>query len=85
MAGDSEGPDGAGDEWNAVADIDAYRYVTENMRNLTQVTRPECEATYEANGYPFEAEFLDEYIVSMTTINENICCYDLQAVSVVLP
>ena len=85
MAGDAKGPEGAGEEWNAVVDVDAYRYVTENMTNLTQVTRPECEATYETKGYPFEAEFLDEYIASMTTINENICCYDLQAVSVVLP
>ena len=85
MAGDAKGPDGAGEEWNAVADVDAYRYVTENMTNLTQVTRPECEATYETKGYPFEAEFLDEYIASINAIDENICCYDLQAVSVVLP
>jgi len=69
---------------NAIADVDAYRYVTENMPNLTQVTRPECENAYEKNGYPFEAEFLEEYIGSMTAMNENICCYDLQAVASLL-
>ena len=84
MAGDSEGPDGVGEDWNAIMDIDAYRYVTENMTDLTQVTRPECEAEFEANAYPFEAMFLDEYITRMSSMDENVCCYDLQAVSLYL-
>lgn len=79
MAGDEDGPDGAGKEWNAAADIDAYRYVTENMTDLIQMTRYECESEYEKNGYPFHAQFLDEYTASMTLMNENLCCYDLQA------
>ena len=53
MAGDSEGPDGAGGDWNAVMDLDAYRYVTENMTDLFQITRLMCEKEYETNGYPF--------------------------------
>lgn len=81
MAGDSDGPDGAGEDWNAIQDIDAYRYVTENMTDLVQMTRPDCEGEFEANGYPFEAVFLDEYISQMSSIDENVCCYDLQAVS----
>ena len=52
------------------------------MTNLTQVTSPECEAAYEKNEYPMETEFLDEYITQMTFINEKVCCYDLQAVTV---
>ena len=79
MAGDSEGPDGAGGDWNAVMDIDAYRYVTENMTDLLQVTRPECEAGFETNGYPFHARFLDEYTARMRSMDESVCCYDLQA------
>lgn len=81
MAGDSDGPSGAGEEWNAIADIDAYRYVTENMKNLVQMNRFECENEYETNGYPFEAQYLDEYTKRMNSINENVCCYDLQAVA----
>lgn len=81
VAGDSVGPDGAGEDWNAIMDIDAYRYVTENMTDAVQITRPDCEAEYEAKGYPFEATFLDEYISHMNSIDENVCCYDLQAVS----
>ncbi len=83
MAGDTDGPDGAGNEWNAAADIEAYRYVTENMKNLTQMTRSECEQEYEKDGYPFEARFLDEYTSRMNAISENICCYDLQAAAFV--
>ena len=82
MAGDSDGPDGAGEEWNAAADTDAYRYVTENMTDLLQATRPECEAEYEKNGYPFQAQFLDEYVEKMSSIGENLCCYDLQAAAI---
>ena len=81
MAGDSDGPDGAGKDWNAVMDIDAYMYVTGNMTDLVQMTRPDCENEYEANGYPFEAQFLDEYTAKMKSMNENLCCYDLQAVA----
>ena len=81
MAGDSVGPDGAGEEWNANQDIDAYQYLTENMTDLVQITRPDCESEFEANGYPFEALFLKEYIKQMNSMNENVCCYDLQAVS----
>ena len=84
MAGDSDGPDGAGEDWNAIQDIDAYRYVTENMTELVQMTHPECEAEYEANSYPFKAMFLGEYISRMSSMNENVCCYDLQAVSLYL-
>ncbi len=84
MAGDSYGPDGAGGDWNAVMDLDAYRYVTGNMMNLKQMTRPDCENAYETNGYPLHAQFLDEYTASMSSINENICCYDLQAVALFL-
>ncbi|MDO5132163.1 MAG: hypothetical protein Q4D81_04155 [Eubacteriales bacterium] len=79
MAGDAEGPDGAGEDWNAVMDIDAYRYVTENMIDLIQMTRPVCEAEFEKNGYPFNAQFLEEYAARMSSIDENVCCYDLQA------
>lgn len=81
MAGDSDGPDGAGEDWNAIQDIDAYRYVTKNMTDLVQMTRPECEAEFAENDYPFEAMFLDEYISRMSSMDENVCCYDLQAVS----
>lgn len=81
MAGASDGPDGAGDEWNAAADEESYRYVTEKMTDLTQMTAPECEAAFAENGYPFEAQFLNEYITQMESINDNVCCYDLQAVS----
>lgn len=84
MAGDSDGPDGAGEDWNAVKDIDAYRYVTENMTGLVQMTRPDCENAYEENGYPFEAEYLDEYVSQMESINDSVCCYDLQAVALYL-
>lgn len=80
MAGVSDGPDGAGEEWNAAADKESYRYVTEHMTDLTQVTAPECEAAFTTNGYPFEAQFLDEYTTQMKSINDNACCYDLQAV-----
>ena len=45
------------------------------------MTRPDCEAEFEANGYPFEAKFLDEYISRMSSMDENVCCYDFQAVS----
>lgn len=79
MAGVSDGPDGAGEEWNAAADEEAYRYVVENMSALTQMTAPECEAQFSAKGYPFQARFLDEYITQMESLNENVCCYDLQA------
>ncbi len=79
MAGDYDGPQGAGEEWNAVKDNDAYRYVTSNMKDLIQMTRFECEAEYMTGDYPFQAEFLDEYVSKMKTINENVCCYDLQA------
>lgn len=81
MAGAFDGPDGAGEEWNAAADEEAYRYVVENMSALTQMTAPECEAEFSANGYPFHAEFLDEYTTQMESLNENVCCYDLQAVA----
>lgn len=81
MAGDSDGPNGAGLEWNATADEEAYRYVTENMTDLTQITAPECEAAYLQTGYPFSAAFLDEYVHQMESMNKNVCCYDLQAVS----
>lgn len=79
MAGDSEGPEGGGNEWNAASDPEAYRYVTENMTDLTQITAPRCEAVFLKNGYPFHAEFLDEYINHMESMGENVCCYDLQA------
>ena len=62
-------------------DINAYRYLTENMTDLVQITRPACESEFEANGYPFEALFLKEYINKMNSMDENVCCYDLQAVS----
>lgn len=81
MAGDSDGPNGAGLEWNATADEEAYRYVTENMTDLTQIAAPECEAAYLQTGYSFSAAFLDEYVHQMESMNENVCCYDLQAVS----
>ncbi len=81
MAGAFDGPDGAGEEWNAAADEEAYRYVIENMTALTQMTAPECEAEFSANGYPYQAEFLDEYKTQMESLNENVCCYDLQAVA----
>lgn len=81
MAGETDGPDGAGEEWNAAADPDSYRYVIENMADLTQITAPECEDLFLQNGYPVNTEFLDEYISHMESINENVCCYDLQAVS----
>ena len=84
MAGDADGPDGAGEDWNAVKDIDAYGYVTEKMTSLNQITRPDCEKAFEENGYPFRAKYLDEYISSMEAINENVCCYDLQAVALQL-
>ena len=83
MAGGEDGPDGAGNEWNAAADIEAYRYVTENMKKLIQMTRTECEQEYEKDGYPFEAGFLEEYTSRMNAISENICCYDLQAAAFV--
>lgn len=79
MAGDQEGPEGGGNEWNAASDPEAYRFVTENMTDLTQVTAPECEAAFLKSGYPFHAEFLDEYINHMEAMDENLCCYDLQA------
>ena len=84
MAGAAVGPDGAGEEWNAAADEEAYRYVTETMTDLTQITATACEILYEAEGYPFQAQFLEEYITRMEALDENLCCYDLQAVSVVL-
>ena len=83
MAGDEDGPDGAGNEWNAAADIEAYGYVTENMKNLTQMTKSECEQEYEKDGYPFKARFLEEYTLRMNAISENICCYDLQTAAFV--
>ncbi len=46
-----------------------------------QMTRPDCEAEFEANGYPFDAVFLNEYITQMNSMDENVCCYDFQAVS----
>jgi len=45
------------------------------------MTRPDCEAEFEANGYPFDAVFLNEYITQMNSMDENVCCYDFQAVS----
>lgn len=81
MAGDSEGPDGAGGDWNAIMDPEAYRYVTENMTDLIQMTRPVCESEYETNAYPFDAQFLAEYTAQMASMDENLCCYDLQAVA----
>ena len=51
------------------------------MTDLVQITRPACESEFEANGYPFEAVFLKEYINQMNSMDENVCCYDLQAVS----
>ena len=84
MAGDSDGPDGAGEDWNAVKDIDAYRYVTENMTDLVQMTRPDCENAYEEDGYPFDAQYLDEYVSRTESINDSVCCYDLQAVALYL-
>ncbi len=84
MAGDSDGPDGAGEDWNAIMDIDAYKYVTGNMSNLVQMTRSDCENEYEANGYPFEAKYLEEYTAKMKSMDENLCCYDLQAVALYL-
>jgi len=84
MAGDADGPDGAGEDWNAIQDLAAYRYVTENMTDLVQMTRPECEAEFETNAYPFEAQFLSEYISRMSSMDENVCCYDLQAVALYL-
>ena len=81
MAGTSEGPDGAGEEWNAAADEAAYRYVTETMTDLTQMTAPACEAAFAEGGYPFQAQFLEEYISQMEAMDENVCCYDLQAVA----
>lgn len=81
MAGDSKGLDGAGEEWNAITDLAAYTYVTENMTDMIQICRPDCESAFEANGYPFDACFLDEYKARMSSMDENICCYDLQAVA----
>lgn len=84
MAGDSDGPDGAGEEWNAIVDPEAYRYVTESMTNMTQMTRPECEADFEKNGYPFQAQLLEEYQEHMVFIVGHDCCYDLQAAALFL-
>lgn len=57
------------------------RKVTGSMTELIQMTRPECEKAYEDQGYPFQAQFLDEYTERMRSIDENVCCYDLQAVA----
>lgn len=57
MAGDSAGPEGAGEEWNAMADPDAYRYVTENMTNLMQATRPDCEMNMRKTDTLFRCRF----------------------------
>ena len=40
------------------------------------------EVKYEKNGYPFQAQFLDEYVEKMSSIGENLCCYDLQAAAI---
>ena len=83
MGGIRPGPDGAENEWNASADVSAYRYTLEHMKNLRQVTRNECLRLYAENGYPFNCSFLPEYIKKMNAIGENVTCFDLQAVSVI--
>ena len=79
MAGESDGPEGAGNEWNAAADEAAYRYVISNLTHLSQVSSKECEARFAEQGYPYHARFLDEYRSRMEALQENLCCYDLQA------
>ena len=83
MGGIFAGADGALNEWNASADENAYRYTVKTLKNLRQVTRNECLALFAENGYPFDAEFLPEYIEKMKKIGENLTCFDLQAVSII--
>ena len=70
--------------WNGVAFTILYQAAGATASGLVQMTRPECEAEYETNAYPFKATFLGEYISRMSSMNENVCCYDLQAVSLYL-
>lgn len=81
MAGEEIGEDGAGSEYNAMQDEDAYKFVIKNIKTLCQTTDKMCKKMFKEKEYPFEAEYLEEYIEKIGKIEgEEVYCPDLQAV-----
>ena len=54
-----------------------------SMTDLVQMTRPDCESEFEANGYPFEALFLDEYITQMNSMDDKPGVVQMSSVKMV--
>ena len=68
------------EEWNAAQDIDAYVELC-SYGSIHKVTFTDCIRLY--NDYKYwdgNYEFLEEYIRTMKQMNEDIACFDLQAV-----
>lgn len=80
MAGSKEGAEGFKNEWNAMADPDAYKEFFELASNYEQFTYEDCKILFVRRGIPFESEFQTEYYTKMVNLNEDICNFDLQAV-----
>lgn len=82
MAGEELGEDGVGNEYNAVKDEYAYKFIIKNIKTLCQVTDKMCKKLFKDRGYPFESEYLEEYIEKIGEIEgEEVYCPDLQAVT----
>lgn len=82
MAGEEIGEDGVGSEYNAIQDEDAYKFVIKNVKTLCQVTDKMCKKMFKEKEYPFESEYLEEYIEKIGEIEgEEVYCPDLQAVT----
>lgn len=66
-------------EYNASQDIESYCKLC--SYGFKQVTRSECEELFVRNNYySGDYEYLPEYIKKMKSLNESVCCFDLQAV-----
>lgn len=80
LAGEEIGEDGAGSEYNAMQDEDAYKFVIKNVKTLCQVTKKMCKRMFKEKNYPFKAEYLEEYIEKIGKIDgEEVYCNALQA------
>lgn len=68
------------EEWNASQDPDAYVDLCHAV-GFNQVTADYCRYLYKEYGYyTGDYGFLEEYIRKMNAINDEVCCFDLQAV-----
>lgn len=80
MAGAEHGENGAKNEWNAVADLKAYKEFFRLAKRYDQFTWFDCVDLYNRRGIPFVSVFQAEYDAKMHKLNESTANFDLQTV-----